>query len=480
MKRSFFAVLAVMLSVSLWGRTPERRVMYTLPPGEVLDIGEYIVQYSLSGSKFALITYNPQTKKSTLVFNGKPIVASEKYLGDIYTLGYINVDEPDGYVVKVWDGKDYYVNRGGKMEGPYEYVFWDYPEDYEYQYRYGPEPPEMTDTYYYVLANRVYKNVGGKLMKSEGARFVGDICDDEYYYVDMDGHLLSYPKYGSFYSDGRSFAYVYKMMSYDDYYFLVINGYETDRARNFGDVVFNEKGDYAYSRCELNSEGYDEWYVVKNGEKLTEKGYSISDLRLLENGDVVYVTDNRIHLPKETIVVDSGYVDQFVYIDREHYGFTYRKNTKMYVRVNGASDLGPYDRVEWFTMKQDGTYSFVYGEGTKKYVRHGNKIYGPFRWVDNVKFLDNGGCSFTYSKGGDSYWYNNGKIVNYNTYWDSLVLDNNGHNFYSNCEYNYVVIDGERFGNSAALQARYDEAKNAFVWLSLEGQELVVYEYRLD
>ena len=88
--------------------------MYTLPPGEVLDIGEYIVQYSLSGSKFALITYNPQTKKSTLVFNGKPIVTSEKYLGDIYTLGYINVDEPDGYVVKVWDGKDYYVNRGGK------------------------------------------------------------------------------------------------------------------------------------------------------------------------------------------------------------------------------------------------------------------------------------------------------------------------------------------------------------------------------
>lgn len=490
MKRSFFAVLAVMLSVGLWGRTPERRVMYTLPPGEVLDIGEYIVQYSLSGSKFALITYNTQTKKSTLVFNGKPIVTSDKSLGNIYWLGYINVDEPDGYVVKVWDGKDYYVNRGGKMEGPYEYVFWDYPEDYEYQYRYGLEPSAMSKNYHYVLADRVYENVDGKRQKSKGIYYLRDIYDDESnYYVAVNDALVCYLSPGELYTAGNSYAYVFPDKGAESYW-LSINGTTIDNGEFINNVVLNSRGDYVYSCKKKNyfSHYVPNNYIVKNGEKLDSVAYDWIDcINLTEDGEVAYISrkDGKcgVHLPG--MPVDSSFEDaeSLVYFGREHYGFVYKKEGKYYVRIKGQPDKGPYEKVMGLRFHKDGRFIYSYWNARYRYVVTADEEYGPFDKTSRYfyEFTKEGGYAFDYDKDGAEYWSKDG-VVSKSPRNDSWMVDleKNGHNFYSKFEYDYVVIDGVRIGNSAALQARYDEAKNAFVWLSLEGQELVVYEYRLD
>ena len=97
MKRLSFAILLALLSVSLWGNPLERRVIYTLLPGEVLSSGEYIVNYSLSGSKFALITYDAQAGVYKFIFNGK-LVETFENMEFIYNLGYIDVNKPDGYI----------------------------------------------------------------------------------------------------------------------------------------------------------------------------------------------------------------------------------------------------------------------------------------------------------------------------------------------------------------------------------------------
>ena len=54
------------------------------------------------------------------------------------------------------------------------------------------------------------------------------------------------------------------------------------------------------------------------------------------------------------------------------------------------------------------------------------------------------------------------------------------HFFHANIGYNFVVIDGNSYGKGYAVQAWYDEKKNAFVWTAVEDRELVVYEYKLN
>lgn len=87
-----------------------------------MGTGEHIIKCRLYGYRFALLTTDTLTQKSTLIFNGKRIALNNR-LYDIYNeVGYLDVDKPDGYCFIYNNEKGYYVNRGGKIEGPYEYA----------------------------------------------------------------------------------------------------------------------------------------------------------------------------------------------------------------------------------------------------------------------------------------------------------------------------------------------------------------------
>lgn len=63
---------------------------------------------------------------------------------------------------------------------------------------------------------------------------------------------------------------------------------------------------------------------------------------------------------------------------------------------------------------------------------------------------------------------------------DEIELYPNSNDFlYSNYKYEYVVINGNRYGKAPALGAWYDNEKKKFVWYTYEGQEVVLYEYFL-
>lgn len=51
------------------------------------------------------------------------------------------------------------------------------------------------------------------------------------------------------------------------------------------------------------------------------------------------------------------------------------------------------------------------------------------------------------------------------------------HQFLCNYEYDYVMIDGKRYGNSVPVKAFYDEESDSFAWACIEGPELVLYSY---
>lgn len=71
----------------------------------------------------------------------------------------------------------------------------------------------------------------------------------------------------------------------------------------------------------------------------------------------------------------------------------------------------------------------------------------------------------------DFWWWNRGNI--------SLQDKTKKHLFTANCDYEYVMIDDKKYGNSTPINAFYDEGNDAFGWVCIEGKQLVLYSYKL-
>jgi len=146
--------------------------------------------------------------------------------------------------------------------------------------------------------------------------------------------------------------------------------------------------------------------------------------------------------------------------------------------ITEADDIG----VVHFNFTSDKGYAFSYSKNGEMYVNIKGQIDGPFEWVSNLQC----GWGYSYQLAGRTYEKNEG----YESLWgehrrygnkeiDITSYDQN-HTFYSSIEYEYVVVGGKRVGHSPALHAWWDEKKNAFIWTSMEKQELVLYEYKLQ
>lgn len=464
-------ILLAAVSANLYGKTPDRTVLYTMNRNEIMDYCEYFIQYQTDGYRFAMMTTDTVTSKKTLVFNGKRVPIPDDSW-DICRLGYINVNEPDGYMI-VNKGKDgYYVDNGGNLEGPYEYVLWENPVYDGYDFA----APRMSRTYHYVLADRVYDNVGGNRRKSQGIYYMGDFRNDGNVYLSVDGKLDSYPSYGEVYIAGDN--YFYHMI--DDV--LYMNGIRIED--NVAYLAVNGRGDYAYCTYEDSTNFIHKNYrIYKNGEPLVSETYdAIDEVYLTEGGKVAYVSNGtEVHLPGLTLVNDGiERVCDLRYHDDGSYAFIYIKDGKWYVRMKGMPDKGPYDYAS-VTSHESGKFIFYYYVGSSCFiVDNADNTYGPYDNIYDYGFSESGGLMFRYYEDGKEYVYDNG--MKRRLFNDPYIIDleEEGHSFYSHYAYDYVVIDGQRIGSSPAMNCYYDRDKRAFVWYSVEGPDFVVYEYGLD
>ncbi len=61
-----------------------------------------------------------------------------------------------------------------------------------------------------------------------------------------------------------------------------------------------------------------------------------------------------------------------------------------------------------------------------------------------------------------------------------VLRDASGRHTLETCAlYDYVLVDNKEYGSESAAYIRYDEERNEFQWIALEGKELVLYRYRL-
>ena len=225
-------------------------------------------------------------------------------------------------------------------------------------------------------------------------------------------------------------------------------------------------------------------HVVKNGTRIDKEGYYfiINNMYLTESGEVAYVADDKkLHLPEMTEDAEFDLIGGFTYYDGEHYAFYYEKDGRYYVRIKNQADKGPYDFVPELQFGSNGAFIYCYRYNNMYYVKTDKTEYGPFAGVYNCEMTSGDDYSFLCDKGSKRYHCLNGVMTEAKgDPYNGLSMDTDEHSFYSKYDYDYVVIDGQRMGNSAAFDCRYDTDKNTFVWYCIEGRELVIYEYALD
>lgn len=110
------------------GSNPSRTVLYTLPQGEEFYMCEYYSNMKVSGNKFACMTYNPSTKKYSLVVNGQRIAG-----GEWVDAWWLDVENPSKCVYTVINNKEYTLTIDGQKFGPFEGLdYWKHGAKYLY------------------------------------------------------------------------------------------------------------------------------------------------------------------------------------------------------------------------------------------------------------------------------------------------------------------------------------------------------------
>lgn len=77
----------------------------------------------------------------------------------------------------------------------------------------------------------------------------------------------------------------------------------------------------------------------------------------------------------------------------------------------------------------------------------------------------------------DWEYNNNRREYNYNF---TLQDKSKRHLFVANWKYDYVLIDGKKYGKHCPIDAFYDKDTNAFAWTTIEGNEIVLYTFDLN
>ena len=242
--------------------------------------------------------------------------------------------------------------------------------------------------------------------------------------------------------------------------------------------------DYLYRLAER-------WYAHKDGKnKKVDFAESIYDYNSRKssvniNGSI----SQRYDWVGDVCLTESG-----------KYAYCYENNGKYYANINGSISQG-YDFVRYLCLTESGKYAYSYESNGKRYANINSSISQGYDDIEYVALSDNGDYTYVSRKNGKIDLNHDGKnkidfwgaiwttwmpvIFNANPVYANtyngieLSSINDEHSFFSDYKYEYVVIDGKRYGKSPALYAWYDTGKNVFVWNAVEGKDLVLYEHKL-
>jgi len=473
MTKRFFCL--PLLFIPLIGKTQnnsiQRTVLYTLKKHEVLKSSEFIVQQALNQNRFACVIQDTLNKIETFVFNGKVIFSKPDVWNDIID---IDLSKENGYIYQYQSKNKFFVNVGGKIEGPFDEVT---DEACEMSTYFEPVMPNKID-FFYSLAGRwfAYRNGTCQMLdepppsksrgygswttmniKPNGKKTLETLNGIEVKSTIEIEEVINRS------IDGEDYAWVYKN-----------NG---SRFVVHGDHIYGPFDDDGYNYIQLSGDNLlysykkeGKEYIIVNGIKSEPMDELHYDMALFDNGK---------------------------------YFYHFLKKGKAYANINGKI-FGPFDEIPYNGVRffENGQFAIVYKKEGKANININGKIQSSEASIYSLDFNADGTFSFLINKGdGWVYKNENGVVTRLDQHhvysgWSAthtgrrtmesskgnyeILSANKAHKLYTNIKYDYIVIDGKSVGKAPAIKAWFEPAKNTFIWNAWEDKELVVYEYPLD
>jgi hypothetical protein len=377
--------------------------------------------------------------------------------------------ENQTYVLEFWNERDSYLNINGVNYGPYEHIH--------------PMISNRTGEigFFYKLGNKYYLKTNERKYGPFANNHTGIYLADSNTIFSHNAFLTS--NYSAVISGQNLIE-----LSYKD---LILNGkiIKSETEGHITKLSFESMSNYGYI-CETGI-GTGPNYLYLNGISSLITDFRYYDFFHIYKNNFYYSTTSKnlnkeigflksIHRNHKVIynnietIIGSINGDLFLFEDANHTVFL--NNQKVFYDAD-ATYLT--DGV----IESQNAYAFIYQKGDDYYVKSSSGQFGPYQSVENLK-LKNSKLQFTYTLNNIYYSYNNGIVLanenilmNFENQMLNASLTFENHNFESSYEYDYVVIDGDAYGKSPALQSWIDPVGKKFIWTALENNEYVVYSY---
>jgi len=217
-------------------------------------------------------------------------------------------------------------------------------------------------------------------------------------------------------------------------------------------MTLNESQGFSYNEFSVNATLQGNNYAILISNKLDQSCLFII------NGDLL-----------QKFETTPDYFGNYIYMldlsKKDGYGYVYKEGTNFYINHKGQKD-GPFDEVQIFRI-DSANYAYAY------------KLMGF--WYENIQGTITGPFTNNFPH------YSSRDVSVRNVFnWDPkfsevkrLTSEDGKTTMIYNYEYNYVVINGKKYGNCSPLSAIYNKESNSFLWNGFEGMDIVVYEYKL-
>ena len=454
----------------------KKEVLLTLGKNEILISDEYYVSQKLDKNHFACMVEDTISNKQSFIFNGQRVFSGEPYS---FTVLDFDVNSKNDYKIRFKENDKFMVKCRGRVEGPFEDVV-----GYKSRLYYVnlDKVPEKFD-YFYQLADRWYSSYKGEITQLEPKS------------------RETWSSYGTIRTkvlENGKWMHVLEVYSGNDSQKFVTE----DSIVNFGGSLenlaiiylkngryyfkFDDKTSAPFNADHLNSREYNNSNIYvsgsnymytykKDGKTFININGNISapitggvrNAKILPDGSYVYAIYNA---KKCNIVINgkrSSDMDELdgIEFNKNGYIYVYRNGEQDFININGRRSKGYID-IHALDFKKDGTYSYRYIEKDGWIYENKN---GIVKRTQNRKIPE---YTYVYTSGH--------RLFENSTEKYELISSNNKHNFYTNYRYDYVIIDGKRYGNAPAIKAWYDNTNNTFAWNAWEDKDLVFYELQLD
>lgn len=452
-----------------------------------------------------------------------------------FRLPFLDANKVNGYAFAYHDEKGgVLVNMGGKVEGPFDDAsigHYDSVSNFSYIYR-------LANLLWISLSGEIFGPYTQAHFIGKNA-FAYEFGGAWYEYVDgiISGpfkggspRFLASNGWGAISPDGKHFISVFRdkkhkfMLNHDGLVkplhkniFMVDNLMITDSGDFCLKFVLenNEKsylminsqlyGPFKYFKCggpDMNMNG--DWafsFTNRKNQKIVRCnkgnfGPFLSDdddmqmVMMAPNGQPAYFHNGVLSFGDSTWPVFDGLTGIEISPNNKM-AYSYLHNQKHFVYIAENKTFGPYNYItDGLRVFDDDSFKFAILTEFNEWKINDNGVLGePFHATELIKA---GNCKgepycFAWYNGYNAYFVaDNGLIKPVDRFlYDSIenkievFSTDRQHSCLSLPEYDYVLIDGVKYGKAAALRVWFSDDAQSFVWNCLEGNELVVYTCKL-